>query len=204
MSAKNLSLRDLSEKTGINYEMIRRYSKGQAKPRNDKMKLLAQCLGVPITWLDYGEGEMTKNNDKLTPITEWDDSTPLDDDEAEIPFYKDIAFACGHGAVNGDAPLEGRKLRMGRRTLSNLGVMPINAYAVTACDDSMTPLDDGLYFAVIFLHFNHVKVVYLKMLGRIWGDVGTRIILPIYDKPTAFSRIADFGVGVDSFFNGFG
>lgn len=102
MSAKNLSLRDLSEKTGINYEMIRRYSKGQAKPRNDKMKLLAQCLGVPITWLDYGEGEMTKNNDKLTPITEWDDSTPLDDDEAEIPFYKDIAFACGHGAVNGD------------------------------------------------------------------------------------------------------
>ena len=58
MSAKNLSLRDLSEKTGINYEMVRRYSKGQAKPRNDKMKLLAQCLGVPITWLDYGEGEM--------------------------------------------------------------------------------------------------------------------------------------------------
>ncbi|MDE4520170.1 S24 family peptidase, partial [Moraxella catarrhalis] len=91
-----------------------------------------------------GEGEMTKNNDKLTPITEWDDSTPLDDDEAEIPFYKDIAFACGHGAVNGDAPLEGRKLRMGRRTLSNLGVMPINAYAVTACDDSMTPyVQDG-------------------------------------------------------------
>ncbi|WP_406603312.1 LexA family transcriptional regulator [Moraxella catarrhalis] len=144
MSAKNLSLRDLSEKTGINYEMIRRYSKGQAKPRNDKMKLLAQCLGVPITWLDYGEGEMTKNNDKLTPITEWDDSTPLDDDEAEIPFYKDIAFACGYGAVNDDVTHETRKLRMGKRTLSNLGVMPENAFAVTARDDSMMPyVQDG-------------------------------------------------------------
>ena len=65
-------------------------------------------------------------------------------------------------------------------------------------------VNDGLYFAVIFLHFNHVKVVYLKMLGRIWGNIITRIILPIYDKPTAFSRIADFGMGVDSFFNGFG
>ena len=144
MSAKNLSLRDLSEKTGINYEMIRRYSKGQAKPRNDKMKLLAQCLGVPITWLDYGEGEMTKNNYKLAPITEWDDSTPLDDDEAEIPFYKDIAFACGYGAVNDDVTHETRKLRMGKRTLSNLGVMSENAFAVTARDDSMTPyVQDG-------------------------------------------------------------
>ena len=144
MSAKNLSLRDLSEKTGINYEMIRRYSKGQAKPRNDKMKLLAQCLGVPITWLDYGEGEMTKNNYKLAPITEWDDSTPLDDDEAEIPFYKDIAFACGYGAVNDDVTHETRKLRMGKRTLSNLGGLPENAFAVTARDDSMMPyVQDG-------------------------------------------------------------
>ncbi|ADG61203.1 S24 family peptidase [Moraxella catarrhalis] len=83
-------------------------------------------------------------NPDFESITEWDNGAPLDDDEAEIPFYKDIAFACGHGAVNGDAPLEGRKLRMGRRTLSNLGVMPINAYAVTACDDSMTPyVQDG-------------------------------------------------------------
>ena len=60
------------------------------------------------------------------------------------PFYKDIAFACGHGAVNDDVTHETRKLRMGKRTLSNLGVMPENAFAVTARDDSMTPyVQDG-------------------------------------------------------------
>ena len=186
MSAKNLSLRDLSEKTGINYEMIRRYSKGQAKPRNDKMKLLAQCLGVPITWLDYGEGEMTKNNYKLAPITEWDDSTPLDDDEAEIPFYKDIAFACGYGAVNDDVTHETRKLRMGKRTLSNLGVMSENAFAVTARDDSMMPyvqdgdtiyidkgrkeIKDGRIFAIRF-----GELCLCKRLYRL-PDGGVRIV----------------------------
>ncbi|MPW47468.1 hypothetical protein C0136_00210 [Moraxella catarrhalis] len=65
-------------------------------------------------------------------------------------------------------------------------------------------MDDGLYFAVIFLHFNHVKVVYLKMLGRIWGNIITGVILPIYDKPTAFSRIADFGMVEDKAFGLFG
>ena len=83
-------------------------------------------------------------NPDFESITEWDDSTPLDDDEAEIPFYKDIAFACGHGAVNDEVTHETRKLRMGKRTLSNLGVMSENAFAVTARDDSMTPyVQDG-------------------------------------------------------------
>lgn len=175
-------------------KMIRRYSKGQAKPRNDKMKLLTQCLGVPITWLDYGEGEMTKNgegemtknNDKLAPITEWDDSTPLDDDEAEIPFYKDIAFACGHGAVNDEVTHETRKLRMGKRTLSNLGVMSENAFAVTARDDSMMPyvqdgdtiyidkgrkeIKDGRIFAIRF-----GELCLCKRLYRL-PDGGVRIV----------------------------
>ena len=44
MSAKNLSLRDLSEKTGINYEMIRRYSKGQADQETTKWNCLRNVL----------------------------------------------------------------------------------------------------------------------------------------------------------------
>ena len=58
MSAKHLSLRDISDETGISYEMVRRYSKGDAKPRSDKIKLIADCLGIAVTWLDYGEGQM--------------------------------------------------------------------------------------------------------------------------------------------------
>ena len=142
--AKGLTQKQVTEQIkGLSQSAYSQLESGKSKSTTRAIEL-AHLFGVDVHWLISGEGEMTKNNDKLTPITEWDDSTPLDDDEAEIPFYKDIAFACGHGAVNGDAPLEGRKLRMGRRTLSNLGVMPINAYAVTACDDSMTPyVQDG-------------------------------------------------------------
>ena len=125
-------------------------------------------------------------NNELTPITEWDDSTPLDDDEAEIPFYKDIAFACGHGAVNDDVTHETRKLRMGKRTLSNLGVMPENAFAVTARDDSMMPyvqdgdtiyidkgrkeIKDGRIFAIRF-----GELCLCKRLYRL-PDGGVRIV----------------------------
>ena len=142
--AKGLTQKQVTEQIkGLSQSAYSQLESGKSKSTTRAIEL-AHLFGVDVHWLISGEGEMTKNNYKLAPITEWDDSTPLDDDEAEIPFYKDIAFACGHGAVNGDAPLEGRKLRMGRRTLSNLGVMPINAYAVTACDDSMTPyVQDG-------------------------------------------------------------
>lgn len=64
-------------------------------------------------------------------------------------------------------------------------------------------VNDGLDFAYI-LHFKHVLGVYLKMLGGIWSNIITRVIILIYDKPTALVRIGGFGVGVDSFFNGFG
>lgn len=102
MLAKNLSLRDLSEKTGINYEMIRRYSKGQAKPRNDKMKLLAQCLGVPITWLDYGEGEMLSAKAQVDELVAsmpngitYDEIEPWRE-QVWVNFY-DVSFCCGSG-----------------------------------------------------------------------------------------------------------
>ena len=142
--AKGLTQKQVTEQIkGLSQSAYSQLESGKSKSTTRAIEL-AHLFGVDVHWLISGEGEMTKNNDKLTPITEWDNGAPLDDDEAEIPFYKDIAFACGHGAVNGDAPLEGRKLRMGRRTLSNLGVMPINAFAVTACDDSMTPyVQDG-------------------------------------------------------------
>lgn len=45
----------------ITYEMVRRYSLGQAMPRQDKMGSLAQILGVSPSYLQYGlEGDVSK------------------------------------------------------------------------------------------------------------------------------------------------
>lgn len=55
MSAKGLSRNDLSDETGISYEMIRRYSEGIAKPRSKKLKLISDALSTSAAYLDYGE-----------------------------------------------------------------------------------------------------------------------------------------------------
>ncbi|EGE15019.1 helix-turn-helix domain-containing protein, partial [Moraxella catarrhalis] len=97
--AKGLTQKQVTEQIkGLSQSAYSQLESGKSKSTTRAVEL-AHLFGVDVHWLISGEGEMTKNNDKLTPITEWDDSTPLDDDEVGIPFYKDIAFACGHGAV---------------------------------------------------------------------------------------------------------
>lgn len=55
MHKKGLSRNDLSEETGISYEMIRRYSEGIAKPRSKGLKLICDALKTTASYLDYGE-----------------------------------------------------------------------------------------------------------------------------------------------------
>ena len=55
MNDKGMSRNDLSEKTDISYEMIRRYSEGIAKPRSKKLNLICNALGTTASYLDYGD-----------------------------------------------------------------------------------------------------------------------------------------------------
>lgn len=55
MDEKGFDRNDLSTKTGISYEMIRRYSEGIAKPRSKKLKEISDALGTTAPYLDYGE-----------------------------------------------------------------------------------------------------------------------------------------------------
>lgn len=146
MKKQGLSANQLQEKTGVTQSTTSRILSGETKnPRADALKKYADYFGVSVIDLQYSNLAVESNiSPNFESVAEWDDSTPLDDDEVGISFYKDITFACGYGAVNDDVTHETRKLRMGKRTLSNLGVMPENAFAVTARDDSMTPyVQDG-------------------------------------------------------------
>lgn len=79
----------------------------------------------------------------LIPIDVWSDETPLDEDEVEIPFFKEVELAAGKGS---EVMLEtgGRKLRFGRRTLQRKGIPPEAAAAAVVTGNSMEPvLPDG-------------------------------------------------------------
>lgn len=54
MKLQGMTIGDLSEKTGISYEMIRRYSAGISKPRESNVVLLAEALSTTASYLDYG------------------------------------------------------------------------------------------------------------------------------------------------------
>lgn len=54
MAERGLSRNELSAKTGISYEMIRRYSEGIAKPRSDKLNVICEALVTTASYLDYG------------------------------------------------------------------------------------------------------------------------------------------------------
>lgn len=76
---------------------------------------------------------------RLEPLHPWDDGTPLDDDEVEIPLYKEVELAAGSGRT-AVREVAGRKLRFSYATMRAAGVIPSQAVCATVSGNSMEPL----------------------------------------------------------------
>lgn len=136
---------ELSEKHGIPQSTIFRIQNGLTEnPRQSTLKAISEWSGVDVGDLLTKDLRMLGLIPNLTKIDEWDSNTPLDEDEVEIPFFKDFSFACGSGSISEAMANETRKLRMAKSTLRNLTVEKNNAIAATASGDSMSPtIKDG-------------------------------------------------------------
>lgn len=108
-------------------------------------------LGLEIGWLDRpleAHEQPKEPRYKLEPVGVWDDDTPLEDDEVELPFLKEVELSAGSGrtAIH---EAGNRKMRFGIRTMRNRGVEPANAVCVTVTGNSMEPvLKDGATISV--------------------------------------------------------
>lgn len=82
---------------------------------------------------------VSSNVTHLLEMAPWDSNTPLDDDEVELPLYKEVELAAGAGryAVR---PVEGRKLRFSYATLRTAGVDPDAAICAQISGNSMEPM----------------------------------------------------------------
>ncbi|KLT73275.1 chromophore lyase [Neisseria arctica] len=111
----------------------------------------ARIIGCSIFWLETGRGEMTSgqpiesNATIIGGVDAWDNNTPLDDDDCEVPLYKHIELSAGNGfAADISEYNDGNKLRFSRRTLRKSGVAPENVVCVKIEGNSMEPvLPDG-------------------------------------------------------------
>ena len=140
---KELNLRqvDIVEATGATKGAVSKWVSGTNTPKAEFLPPLATILKVSQNWLLTGIADTGQN---FQSAEVWDNNTPLDDDEVEIPFFKDFSFACGSGAINEHIANEKRKLRISKGILRSLSISKDNAVAATASGDSMSPtIQDG-------------------------------------------------------------
>ena len=173
-----LQHKDLVAATGASKGTVTNWIGGVNNPTGKRLVQLAQALKTTSSWLLTGN-----STPEFTQVEPWDSNTPLDDDEIEIPFFKDFSFACGGGSIGEAIANETRKLRMSKATLRNLSIMKENAVAATAIGDSMSPtikdgdtihvdlgrknIKDGKSFAICIGGLFYCKRLYNLPLGGV-------------------------------------
>lgn len=187
----SLSQQEVAKLAGISQPTYFKIENGLTlKPRN--ILDIAKALKVRADWLATGQGQMTTTAFDPTKlkgysrIDDWDDDTPLDDDEVAIKFYKSLAFACGNGAEYTAYEDEWHRLRFSRITLDRMGIYKDKTFAATAHENSMMPticsgdtifvdmsrdtIKDGKIFAI-----EHGGLFYCKRLYKL-PNGGVRIV----------------------------
>lgn len=147
MSKKGAVIKDLMAVADVTYEMARRYTKGTARPRDNKIGVIAHWLGCTDAFLAYGSQPVQNDcgqnaiDSKLVTV-EWDESDQ-DSDEFYIVPLLDIELSAGHGSSM-IIEAEQYRLPFRRYTLKKQGVDPVAARVVRVTGNSMIPvLSDG-------------------------------------------------------------
>lgn len=145
--ARDLTQREVASAADMTQSAYSDLENGRSQT-STKIAALARALQVDAFWLQTGEQPgitpVSLSSGRLAQIEPWDDETPLEDDEVEIPFYKDFKFACGHGKLGNTMGKETRRLRISKLTLRNRNIEFTNASAATVTDNSMSPtINDG-------------------------------------------------------------
>lgn len=158
---------------------------------------VADALQVRPRWLADGEGLQASDGSSpqggngkvhriedlrptyLEPLHAWDGETPLEDDEVELPLFKEVELASGQGRTSVQV-VAGERLRFSRSTMRECGVDPAHAVfatnsghsnhplilnnATVGVDKGMTRVVDGEIYAI-----DHDGLLRVKFLERLPG-----------------------------------
>ncbi|MEL0577021.1 helix-turn-helix transcriptional regulator [Pectobacterium punjabense] len=165
MSEAGYTQGSLAKAVGMAQSSVNKLLKGAAGSR--KTVEIASVLNVSPEWLATGSGGMKKDNQvpdsgQWGTVSAWDSTTELSEDEVEVPFLKDIEFACGDGRIQSEDH-NGFKLRFSKSTLRKVGANTDGSGVLCfpARGNSMEPnIPDGTTVAV---NTNDKKIVDGKM-----------------------------------------
>src|SRR5690606_18455341 len=88
MRELNLRQVDLINQLGVSKGTVSKWISGLNTPSSEVLPDLARVLNTSPQWLIKGDG-IDRSEVSLQQVDTWDSNTPLDDDEVEVPFFKD-------------------------------------------------------------------------------------------------------------------
>ena len=169
---------------------IWKWLNSSAIPDKTNILALSRWLNVRPEWLEYGRNSDLRESNvppesEWRAVDAWDKNTPLPDDEVEVPFLKDIEFACGDGRIQTEDH-NGFKLRFSKATLRRVGASTDGSGVLCfpATGDSMEPIiPDGTTVA-IDTHNKRIIDGKLYAIGQAdGGDGQLKRIKQLYRKP---------------------
>ncbi|MER1081265.1 helix-turn-helix transcriptional regulator [Pseudomonas aeruginosa] len=143
LKALRLSQSELASRVGVSRGTVTFWMNGTNLIKGENLMAVARELQCSPEWLI--SGAEAKPSASLTEavmigdLSPWDDSTPLDEDEVELPLYKEVELAAGSGRT-AVQEMPGRKLRFSYATLRAAGVDPAAAVCAQLKGNSMEPL----------------------------------------------------------------
>ncbi|MFS6817213.1 MULTISPECIES: XRE family transcriptional regulator [Citrobacter] len=173
---------ELAAKAETSQQAIQQLEDGKTR-RPRYLPELSVALNCSVKWLLTGNDD---NSDALPPESEWgtvdawDKNTPLPADEVEVPFLKDIEFACGDGRVHNEDH-NGFKLRFSKATLRRVGANTDGSGVICfpASGDSMAPIiPDGATMAV---DSNNKRIIDGEIYAINQGEL--KRVKQLYRKP---------------------
>ena len=190
---------------GVSAAMVSNYKNALKMPSTDTASEMAIKLNVTFEWLMTGRGgnlfesEVKLKSNKTLSVEElhfetnaelqgqmepWDSSTPLVNEDYEVPFFMDVELAAGVG-FDSASEISGPKLRFSKSTFRKANIQAENAVAVKVSGNSMEPrlfhgdvvgvdlgnkdITDGKTYAI-----NHDGMLRVKRVYRLPGG-GIRI-----------------------------
>lgn len=163
MREKKISNAEMARRINVSRPTIGNWISGFSKPTGENLTALAAELDSTPDYIMTGKGG------NLSQINFWDDETPLENDEFEVPFFKDFLVSCGNGSTGEALATETRKLRMSKSTARNLGVDQSASAAVTATGNSMSPkINDG---DTVFIDTSKTRIKDGKIFAVCHGGV---------------------------------
>ncbi|HDL8066257.1 TPA: helix-turn-helix transcriptional regulator [Yersinia enterocolitica] len=191
----------LAEAVGMAQPSVWKLTSGKSNSSRKSVQI-ARVLGVRPEWLSEGiepmrdDGVKPHHPDSTIPresewgtVDAWDSKTPLHEDEVEVPFLRDIEFACGDGRVPNE-DYNGFKIRFSKATLRRVGANTDGSGVICfpAAGNSMEPvIPDG---ATVAVDTQNKKIVDGELYAI--NQDGLKRIKQLYRRPGGKVTIRSF------------